>query len=228
MKFLIGGIPEDPDFQPGASWRPVPGPGLWLLQLLAALPALMLAAAVAWLWTRVIPVNTLWSSLDVVMPVIRGMTRLAAGLVQPRMLPGAAGLLSMIVLFPLIVAAAAVYSLVHELVHICAHPRLGLSERSILGVWPSKMVPFAYYNGELSLVRQLTILVMPLFVISFVPLLACGILGRASVVLAIVSILNVLGSSGDIFMSWFLISRVPWSAKLRGQGGQGGGLFWRA
>lgn len=228
MKFHIGGVPETTDFRPDASWRPVLGPGLWGLQLLAVLPALIFAAAVAWLWSYLIPIKDVWSSFDVIMPVVRGIVRLTAGLVPARMVPGVAGLLSLMVLFPLIVIAVAAYSLVHELVHISVHPRFGISERSILGVWPAKMVPFAYYNGELSLFRHLAIVVAPLFIISFVPILACGILGRASGPLAVISVLNVLGSSGDIFMSGLLIYQVPWNAKIRGQGGAGGGSFWRA
>ncbi|HCC46984.1 MAG TPA: hypothetical protein DEQ38_02530 [Elusimicrobia bacterium] len=227
MKFHIGGVPETTDFRPDASWRTVLGPGLWGLQLLAVLPALIFAAAVAWLWSYLIPIKDMWSSFDVIMPVVRGIVNLTAGMVPANMVPGVASLLSLMALFPLIIIAVAAYSLLHELVHISVHPGFGISERSILGVWPSKMVPFAYYNGELSLFRYLAIVVAPLIIISFVPMLVCGILGRASGLLAVISILNVLGSSGDIFMLGLIISQVPWSAKIRGQGGQGGGLFWR-
>ncbi|MDD2806426.1 MAG: DUF3267 domain-containing protein [Elusimicrobiales bacterium] len=227
MKFHIGGIPKTTYFQPDASWRPVLGPGLWSLQLLAVLPALIFAAAVAWLWSYLIPVRDMLSSFDVIMPIVRGVVHLTAGMAPVKMVPGVAGLISLAVVFPLIIIAVAVYALFHELVHLSVHPRVGMSERSILGVWPSKMVPFAYYNGEVSLLRYLTILVMPLIIISFVPILVCGILGRASGLLAVVSIVNVLGSSGDIFMLGLITSQVPWNAKIRGQGGQGGGTFWR-
>jgi hypothetical protein len=115
--------------------------------------------------------------------------------------------------------ALAVYFLLHELVHLSAHPRFGRSDRSILGVWPSKLVTFAYYNGEVSLLRYFAVLIMPLVLISFVPLLVCGILGRASGLLAVISVVNVLGSGGDIFMLGLLTSQVPWNAKIRGQGG---------
>lgn len=227
MKFHIGGIPEAADLRPDATWTPVLGPSLWRLQLLAVLPALMFAAVIAWLWSYFIPVRDMLSSFAVIMPVIRGVVHLTARIVPVKMVPGVAGLISLTVLFPLIIIAVAVYSLLHELVHLSVHPRFGMSERSILGVWPSKMVPFAYYNGEVSLFRHLTILVMPLIIISFVPILVCGILGQASGLLAVISIANVLGSSGDIFMSGLLMCQVPWNAKIRGQGGPVGGTFWR-
>src|ERR1041385_7078411 len=67
---------------------------------------------------------------------------------------------------------------IHELIHAAVHPHTGLSASSILGFWPSRMLFYAHYLGELSRTRFITILLMPLLIISIVPLFACAIAGH--------------------------------------------------
>jgi len=38
---------------------------------------------------------------------------------------------------------------IHELIHTAVHPRSGRSRNSTLGFWPSRMVFYAHYDGEL-------------------------------------------------------------------------------
>ena len=215
------------DFQADDPWKPVLGPGVWGVQLLSVPIGLIAAAAAAWLWSFLVPVNDILSIFGGVKFVVRGIMHLAAGTFPAGMVPIAAALLSAVVLLPAAIIAVGIYALFHELIHIAAHPRFGSSERSILGVWPAKLVPFAYYSGELSRARYLTVVIMPLLVLSFIPLLVCGITGRSSGVPAFISILNVLGSSGDILVLGLLLFQVPGSAVIRGQGGRSSGTFWR-
>jgi hypothetical protein len=112
----------------------------------------------------------------------------------------------------------------HELIHAAIHPQAGRSAKSILGFWPSKMLFFAHYNGELSRSRFITILVMPLLIISGVPLIACVIADRSSAFLATSSILNALFAYGDIFGVVLLLFQVPADARVRNQGWR---TFWR-
>lgn len=58
----------------------------------------------------------------------------------------------------------------HELIHAAVHPQSGRSDRSILGFWPSRMLFYAHYDGELSRNRFIAILVMPTVVITLLPL----------------------------------------------------------
>jgi hypothetical protein len=39
---------------------------------------------------------------------------------------------------------------VHELLHLLAHPKAGLSSKSVMGFWPKQMIAYAHYEGALS------------------------------------------------------------------------------
>jgi hypothetical protein len=113
---------------------------------------------------------------------------------------------------------------IHELIHAAVHPRSGTSSSSILGIWPSRCLFYAHYDGELSRGRFVAILLMPLLIISFVPLLVCAFTGRSSSLLAFVSTLNALCACGDIFAAGLLFFQVPPNATVRNQGWR---TFWK-
>ena len=60
--------------------------------------------------------------------------------------------------------------LVHELIHAFACPGAGLTSKSLIGVWPSHLSFYAVYMGEMSRERFLSVFLMPLIVITFIPL----------------------------------------------------------
>lgn len=60
---------------------------------------------------------------------------------------------------------------VHEALHALAHPSFGLSRRSAIGFWPSRLLFYAHYEGCLSRDRLIFILLLPTLVLSFLPLL---------------------------------------------------------
>ena len=113
---------------------------------------------------------------------------------------------------------------IHELIHAAVHPHSGMSARSILGFWPSRMLFYAHYVGELSRGRFIAILLMPLLIISLVPLFACAIAGFSSPLVAFVSTLNALFAYGDMFGVGLLLFQVPWDATVRNQGWR---TFWK-
>ena len=113
---------------------------------------------------------------------------------------------------------------IHELIHAAVQPCAGRSANSVLGVWPSRLVFYAHYLGELSRARFIAILVMPLLIISFVPLIACAIGGLTSPFLAFMSILNAFSACGDMFAVGLLLYQVPPGAILRNQGWR---TFWK-
>jgi hypothetical protein len=63
---------------------------------------------------------------------------------------------------------------VHELIHALVHPMAGRSSHSIVGFGLSVGF-YAHYDGELSRNRLVAILLMPLLVISIVPLLVSAV-----------------------------------------------------
>ncbi len=107
---------------------------------------------------------------------------------------------------------------VHEFVHAMAHPSQGRSSSSILGCWPTRLLFYAHYTGELARNRFLVILLLPLLVISGVPLLIAIALQSAPDWLAYLSILNALLSAGDLFGSGVVLRQIPGTATVRNQG----------
>jgi hypothetical protein len=114
---------------------------------------------------------------------------------------------------------------IHELIHAAVHPRAGGTDDSILGFWPSRLLFYAHFVGELSRGRFIAILLMPLLIISFVPLVMCAIAGHSSGLLAFSSALNALCACGDIFAVGLLLFQIPADARVRNQGYR---TFWRA
>lgn len=113
---------------------------------------------------------------------------------------------------------------VHEVIHAFVHPQMGLSRNSILGLWLSRQLFYAHYMGDLSRNRFIAILVMPLFLISVVPLVVSTIIGHASVTVAFLSSFNMLASGGDIFAICTLLLQVPNAATVRNNGWK---TYWK-
>ncbi len=113
---------------------------------------------------------------------------------------------------------------IHELIHAIVHPGSGGSADSILGFWPSRLLFYAHYVGELTRARFITILLMPLLIISFVPLVVCAVMGHSSGLLAFSSVLNALCACGDIFGFGLLLFQIPCNAMVRNQGWR---TYWR-
>jgi hypothetical protein len=194
MRFHLGAIPENPEFLPDSSWRPLREPTPLVMQFLALPLGIAACIAVGVLWLFLTPLRDI--SLDSL-----GMLLIAFVAIIP------------IAIIP-----------IHELLHAAVHPRLGLSASSILGFWPSQGLFYAHYDGELSRGRFIAILLMPLLIISIMPLFACAVAGRSSALLAFTSALNALFACGDMFGVGLLLFQVPSDATVRNQGYK---TFWK-
>ncbi len=113
---------------------------------------------------------------------------------------------------------------VHELIHAVVHPAAGLSPHSVLGVWPSRGLFYAAYTGELSRNRFIWILLMPLLVMSWLPLAVAAAGQMASGWAVYISTLNALLACGDVLGAGMVWWQVPKSATVRNQGWQ---TYWR-
>jgi hypothetical protein len=114
--------------------------------------------------------------------------------------------------------------IVHELIHTLVHPQSGKSNRSILGIWPSRLLFYAHFDGELTRNRFVTILVMPTMVITFIPLIVAIAFSLFSGLIARLSTWNILFACGDLFGIILLLFQVPSSALGRNQGWR---TYWK-
>jgi hypothetical protein len=114
--------------------------------------------------------------------------------------------------------------IVHELAHAAVHPGGGLSPRTILGVWPARLVFYAHYDGEMSRNRFIAVFLMPLIVISLLPLAVSAVTQIPMPWLAFVSTFNALLACVDILGAGMLLTQLPATAIARNQGWQ---TYWR-
>jgi hypothetical protein len=112
---------------------------------------------------------------------------------------------------------------VHELIHALVHPMAGLSSRSILGFWAS-LGFYAHYDGEMSRNRLVACLLMPLLIISIVPLLVSAVTQVASGWVAFVSALNALCACVDLLLAGSILFQIPATAIVRFKSWR---IFWR-
>ena len=76
----------------------------------------------------------------------------------------------------------------------------------------------AEYDGTLSQARLVATLLMPMIVISLLPVLAAALLGRAATSLALLSLINAVVSSGDLLVAILVWAQVPPAAVVRIKG----------
>ena len=112
---------------------------------------------------------------------------------------------------------------VHELIHALVHPMSGLSPHSILGFWAS-LGFYAHYDGEMSRDRLVAILLMPLLIISIVPLLVLAVTQVATGWVAFISAFNAFCSSVDIMLAGSVLLHVPATAIVRLKSWR---IYWR-
>ncbi len=112
---------------------------------------------------------------------------------------------------------------VHELLHVVVHPMSGRSPHSIVGFGPS-IGFYGHYGGEMTRNRFVAILLMPLVVISFVPLLVAAVAQAASGWVAFISAFNAFCAGIDILLAGLVLFQIPAAAIVRQQGWR---TYWR-
>jgi hypothetical protein len=128
-----------------------------------------------------------------------------------------------LLLVKLILAMFALFPL-HEFLHAVVHPDFGMSRKTVLGVWPSRLLCYAHYNGPRSRERLVMGFAMPFLVITCLPFVISIVSGHASITVAFLSSLNAVGSGIDIFGICLLLWQVPPHANVSNQGSQ---TCWR-
>ncbi len=204
MRFHYGAVPEDPQFFPEAEgWLAIREPGPWALQLMAVPGAVILLLLSGGLLYLVFPRELFATqSLDTTISI-----------------PGWLVLTILILLIP-----------IHELFHAVCHPGWGFSSNSVIGIWLSKGLFYAHYEGPMSRNRFLLIFAMPYIVLSLlpIPLIAVAVvLGWslvAALVLAFLSLLAAAIACGDLVGFLLIVFQIPGSAIVRNKGWK---TYWK-
>jgi hypothetical protein len=118
---------------------------------------------------------------------------------------------------------------VHELLHALSHPGLGRSPETIIGIWLSRGLFYAHYEGAMPRNRFLWVFAAPFVLLSLAPLALIAALGRwlgsdAVFFLALLALVNGVASSGDIIGMLLIAVQVPPRARVRNKGWRS---FWK-
>jgi hypothetical protein len=202
MRFRFGKVAPNPEFDPGqGGWRKVRYPSLgWFYLLGAPLAAITV------------------SSLSVAIAAVGDTSH--AIVIRPD--DFSFGRVACVVML----AVGGFFALlaVHEGIHLLAHPGNGLTASSILGVWPSRGVLYAYYAGEISRNRFVFMVALPFLVLSVGPVALFWAVGKVYLWLAFVALLNAIGSCFDLLVITVCVAQVPGHAVLRHHGWD---TYWR-
>jgi hypothetical protein len=188
MTFRLGPLPEAPEFTPDDSWILLREPSLKGFQLRAIPIAVVTTVVLAVFWVVLTPIVHVLGTLTFPLPIYKFILCLLGVIV------------------------------IHELIHASVHPKIGISENTVIGFWPSRMFIYTVYVGELTRNRCLVILIMPFTIISVVPLVFAAITQTTSIWVAYISILNALLACGDIFAAIMTMRLFPNGAIIRTKG----------
>src|SRR6185436_13516544 len=103
------------------------------------------------------------------------------------------------------------------------HPMAGFSPHSTLGFWPS-LGFYADYDGEMSRNRLVACLLMPLLILSIIPLLVSAVTQVSPGWVAFVSALNALAACVDMLLAGSILIQIPATAIVRFKSWR---IFWR-
>ena len=196
MKFHWGPIPESADFKPEPPWQPLRwDPDPKWMNLIALPVAAVNFVMFSWLW-RFCKLNVKAAVLTL------GWQLMIMG----------------VLIFLVLIA-------VHEFVHMLAHPQAGRSELSVLGCYPRYLLFYAHYHGELSRERFLAVFLMPLLILSVLPLIVAAVFPGCPEWVSWISIVNATMACGDVIGALIIMVQVPGQAQIRNLGWK---TYWKA
>jgi hypothetical protein len=202
MLFHIGPIPPNPEFHPEkGGWqkiRELP----FILFLLLALPIAVLIA---------IGVFAALSTIED--PSARIVIR-----------PGSLNWMSVTKAAFFGITGFLALILVHEAIHVLGYPGMGSSQETIVGVWPSRGLAYAYYGGEIARSQFILMLALPFLTLTVLPLVVCMITQRVPFWVAFVALVNGIGSCMDLLVIVYVLVMTPRDAILRNNGWD---TYWR-
>ncbi len=191
---------EPPEtFEPDSNWRPIAEPSPLMLQVYCTPIAILSGGTIYWIWHHL---------LELEAPHIpRGWNTVWQ--------------IAIVASFPLLI-------LVHELLHAVTYPHYGCDQATSIGCWPSRLLFYAHYDGELTRNRFLLVFANPFLIITLLPIFFEVLFPLPEIVASILawfSIWNALFACGDLLGFAFILSQVPARALVRNKGWRS---YWKA
>jgi hypothetical protein len=113
----------------------------------------------------------------------------------------------------------------HEFLHALAHPGWGLSSQTVIGLWLSKGMFYAYYEGEMSRNRLLLVYVTPYIILGMLPTILIAAIPELMQSLLWLSLLGSVLACGDLVGAGLIFFQIPPSAIVRNKGWK---TYWKS
>jgi len=113
---------------------------------------------------------------------------------------------------------------IHEIVHAIATPNWGLSNKTVVGFWPKRMLPYCAYLGEWTRSQALWCLLAPIFILSIFPMILMFMFRLDNSLLFHFFAVNALASSGDLIQAPMILLCIPQRAILKNKGWR---TYWK-
>ncbi len=189
MKFQLGPLPENDDFNPSEKgWRRLTEPSPILLHALAIPTAVVMMVLAFFFYTIFIGEDEFRIDITLVWWAI-------------------------VILIP-----------IHEFVHAISTPFWGMSDKTVVGFWPRKILPYAFYTDAWNRSQVIWCLLMPFVILSVLPATGMCFWKLDSPVLYHFIFMNAGLSSGDILQVPIFLFQVPRHAVVRNKGWTS---YWR-
>lgn len=106
----------------------------------------------------------------------------------------------------------------HEVIHALCMPRPRPGEEILLGWWRERWVCYAFFTGEQSRERLLSVLLAPLLLLSLLPLALLRLSGTPASTLAQILVAHAFLCGGDLVGACLVARQVPRRARVRNLG----------
>jgi len=107
---------------------------------------------------------------------------------------------------------------IHEFIHALFTPSWGMSNKTVIGFWPQRILLYAVYTETLKKKQILLFLIMPFCILSLFPLLIMFLFKLDNQILIYFIIVNAGLSSGDIIQLPILYFQLPKNSVVRNKG----------
>ena len=128
--------------------------------------------------------------------------------------------------FSLIVLVAIYFGtlIVHESIHALLHPDGALTDKTIIGFWPSHLIFYAHYDDPRPRENFLLGSIAPFIVLTIIPLMILSFSDLDAWELAAVAILNAIFSCIDVISFVTILIAIPKKSFVRNKGWY---TYWR-
>ena len=114
---------------------------------------------------------------------------------------------------------------IHEVVHAISTPSWGMSDKTVVGFWPRKVLPYAIYTDALTRTHIIWFIFMPFLILTVFPATVMCLLRLDIPVLYYFILVNAGCSGADIVQVPIFLSQVPRGGIIRNKGFKS---YWRA